>query len=474
MGLGPVVSSGPVSANVLANTADVSDYIQGADGDDIGPAINRLCRLAEDTDSKISVIKLNRGNYTLETPIDLPMSTASGLPRFIDLDFRGCVFDASGITAFRRTPSDNTNANAVIVKLVPRISGCEVQNADVAFDIGGCYGARLDDCAATICGTGFRGTFLLNCEFHNCYATACTDYGFHLRSANGVWSGASVSNSSSNVTRLVACRSWMNDMDGIQFAIEGSDSVLLDGCISEGNLCKHDIFFDAQGSTVVKQFYIKHHHFECGNSDTLMRLICRDQVCVVDGVDRGALPARMMNTVDSISTRFVIQNWHYMDGWDRTTWTSGSYAAGTRRKYNGRQYTALTSVTAADTPGVSANWRDDGLFGAFGQGNGSNHYYFATYKADPPLTPTAWDTGILPQNLYCHYFDSNRYQSVASYGYRISHINAGRIILDNAGVAGTGIIDILSDSEINLTTTSPSKVKTNVGIDVNGTELDVP
>ena len=320
MALGPVVSAAPVSANVLSNVADVSDYIQDLDAGDIGLAINRVCRLAEETTSKISTIKLNRGSYTLSTTVDLPKTSAS-VPRFLTFDFRGVVIDASGTIAFRKLPSSNTEANATIVKLVPKMEGVEVTNATVAFDIGGTYGLYLENCSATSCATGFRLSFCLNATLKNCYATACTDHSFHVRSGNGVWTGATVANSASNVSRLEGCRSWTSNYECVQFGIYGSDSVLLDGCISEGNSCKYEVFFDAQGSTVVKQFYVHHHHHECGNSDTLLKIIGRDQVVSIDGIDRGAIPARLLDTTGTISTRFEINNWHYMSAYDRTEWT---------------------------------------------------------------------------------------------------------------------------------------------------------
>lgn len=413
MALGPVVSAPSViSANVLANVADVQDFVQPYDLDDIGPAINRVLRSAEQVNSKISVVKLNRGSYDLNTPILLPSLSTNGLPQRLNFDFRGVILDAPGIVAFQRLPTQQTQAVAIIDKLVPVIEGVEVKNATIGFDIAATYGLQMQHCKATSCGTGYRVSFGLSAYLFDCYATACTNYGFLIQTGNGLWNDSSIANCASNVTTLKKCRSWSNQYDCIQIAVLASDSVHLDDCITEGNACKYEVFFDAQGSTVVKGFYIEKHHCECTNPDTLFRLILRDMTCTIEGVDRGAIPARLLDVSGSIPSRLDISGWHYLQGYSRTAWSAGSFAAGTRRQHGGKLYTATSAVTAADTPGVSANWRDEGWSGAFISESVELGAKIHAHINDHTtlFDPNAWrcnGVNALPKQLSTDYYDTN-------------------------------------------------------------------
>src|SRR5205807_216527 len=67
---------------------------------------------------------------------------------------------------------------------------------------------HVEDCIFHTCDTGLELTFCLGAQVNNCETNNCLTHGFVAQSANGLWTGATISNTPSNQTKFQSCRNY--------------------------------------------------------------------------------------------------------------------------------------------------------------------------------------------------------------------------------------------------------------------------
>jgi len=460
-------------------TLNVIDF--GATGDgatDDAPAINRVMRMLENGFSNHVYFPKPKVAYRINSAITLPDGVASGNTEercIIEGDSAIVELNYDG-PAFLRTVANNTDANTTIGRLVPIISGFDIEATSVTsnkvgFEIGATYGCVIRNCKVTQCDVGYRLTFGLNGLIEECYATNCPGDSFVFRSANGIWTGATTSNSSSNASRFSQCRAFKSDAaTAIGFKVLASDGVAIENCISEGSAGLTDYHFDCENSTVVKRFRMTNIWCETPNIRTNILLKPRDGACIVDGVDR-TYPATFIDFRPYVASTFTVSDVRYTANLDYTNWSAGTYAAGTRRQDGTNIYRALVSSSAQ--PSVTpAEWADEGAAGYLGadtnlsgsllrftdvggpQAADANGYYyfFGQQESD-------WTSGQDPYSIVCHNYAQANAGIITSSRGKIAFQSlesnaelAGESLVQRAAVDG---FNILAGVKAQTTSASP-------------------
>lgn len=127
-------------------------------------------------------------------------------------------------------------------------------------DLAATYASSINNCSFKSSQFGLYLRFGLMTRVINCLSNGITGSAFVADKGN--WTGANNVNSQSNHTRFEQCRVFNLQSAFAAFAIYASSGIVLDQCISEGNQPNYHIFFDSQGSTVVKDFTVRNTHIE--------------------------------------------------------------------------------------------------------------------------------------------------------------------------------------------------------------------
>lgn len=205
--------------------------------------------------------------FLINTGVTLPTSGGAGHAAY---EFRGygATLKTTATTIAVLGDAVPANTTALVANAARKLHfrGFRFVGTTLAGQTGlkimGSYGLVVEDCTLDALGTGIDLALALMGECRSCFFTLNLTYDVCVRSAQGEVTGATLANSASNQTTLYKCRSYAKAAQTAQFAVLGSDSVTLDSCITEGNNPASAILFDDGGSTVVKQFTVRNHHFE--------------------------------------------------------------------------------------------------------------------------------------------------------------------------------------------------------------------
>lgn len=163
----------------------------------------------------------------------------------------------------RPAPADNNEAlimtNSMIKITDLQISTLVPNNNQVGIELGPSYGSVYDGVRVVEMAEAIHLRFALNTTVRNCFAFGC-DIGW--TADMGDWTGATNSNSQSNVTTFTHCRAYMTGGD-YAFGIFAASGCEVNTCIIEGTQCENAIDYDALGSVNVYNFSVSNIHVEC-------------------------------------------------------------------------------------------------------------------------------------------------------------------------------------------------------------------
>jgi len=175
-------------------------------------------------------------------------------------------------TIFNRSVADQSEASTIVSEKY-RIEGLRFDGPFFAVDpaleafrainLEALYSASIVDCSFLDFGTGIDLKFCLNTEIDNPFFENCVD-NFKARTGASVWTGATLTNSQSN-NCIVNKPTFKGHNSGISHSQAWFRAV--SGCrikdpIFEGGNPEYGVLFNAESSTVVKEFRVENIHLE--------------------------------------------------------------------------------------------------------------------------------------------------------------------------------------------------------------------
>lgn len=231
-------------------------------------------------DSNIRSIHL-ANNITLTQTINIPLS----YNKILELEGHGFSI-TSPVTIFSRKYASLAAANAGIdmqfrIRNVEFISTSN-RTAD-GIDLEANYGARIEGCRFSNFRSAFKGGWTMGTVIDQCYfwennVSVDLDYARFTGGSN------SASQSNHSVVRDCKFRHSAGQFGAIRaIAVSG---LVVDHCIFEGveNGPQYEVFFDDNGSTVVKEFSVKGCHIEQKTSVAAFYVRLNDGYANIDTV----------------------------------------------------------------------------------------------------------------------------------------------------------------------------------------------
>lgn len=303
---------------------------------------------------------------------------------FVSLQIEGnyCRINTTNTNAFtvfgRPSPADNndallmTNAKMSLRNIIIA-AGTENDN-QVGVELGPSYNNTYDGVWVTAMRTGIHLRFSLNTIIRNCQAFS-VDSGFIADMGN--WSGASNSNSQSNVTTFEHCRVYCDDLTSVAFGVFAASGCRVNDCIVEGGGAINGIKYDALGSVNVYYFWVNNFHFECvyGATNAAIKVKGLGGMFELNGA-YGQYPAILLD-VEGTQSDFNVKitnviSWVPVSGkYYRKRGTSGSWFF----DWNDALYFDLDDIknkftTDNGTGGTAGVQPNKKTLGVMGQGNG--------------------------------------------------------------------------------------------------------
>jgi Pectate lyase superfamily protein len=262
------------------NHANVKAY--GAVGDGVADDTAEIQAAVDSLASTGGTLFFPPGTYLVSTPgIVLPGNP--GTVRYMHILGHGATIKATTAISMmnRALPTDMTDAvNRHNMRF--KIEGLrflgDLDTGQVGLDMVSTYGLVVKNCDFDSCDIGFRQTFCLMSKTEECFDKTCKTYGFEARSGNGLWSGATLSTTPSNLAVFKSCRSYGASAATAQFYIHGSANVRLEDCVTEGSNPVNAIYHDDESSTTAKFFSVKNHHSENTPSAAVIRSLSMGKV----------------------------------------------------------------------------------------------------------------------------------------------------------------------------------------------------
>jgi hypothetical protein len=247
--------------SLLNAQVKVEDFYKKSDGKDLTPSIQRAFNYI-DSVGHGSVEFDGTKDYIISSSLELPRYR-SNKKRTIIINGNGCNLTATaGITIFKRVPIDQKEALDKMMATRFVISDFTFTGGDRGIHLCATFGSVIQRC--TFLGqklASIEVQFGLATEIHHCLITNPAKDGIILACGQS-WGGNAV-NSQSNHSIISMCRVYSAKGSESSFKILGSSGVVLRDIISEGSHeTKYAVYFDRQGSTVVRLFRIENFHLE--------------------------------------------------------------------------------------------------------------------------------------------------------------------------------------------------------------------
>jgi len=262
-------STSAATANVTAATT-MFDFI----------AKENTAQILNITGKNSRKVRFPQNSYYVNGTMVLPSRRGSGI---YDIDLNGCkivgLSAATDYAIFQRlktTLDINTFGeikgddgviymNDRILIYNGNIFGPNRNSGTIGIQIQCTYTSTISNINFNRLGTGLSVQFGLNTQiFSNMYSSC--DYGTYLSSGLGFWSGATASNSQSNVSSLRHERHFCTYPSQAAIYIGGSSGVSVIDCIIEGGETVYGIQFNSNYSTNVTDFTVDRLHLEVSDS----------------------------------------------------------------------------------------------------------------------------------------------------------------------------------------------------------------
>lgn len=366
----------------------LNPFMFGAAGDDTTDDSAAIQAMFTHVNTKAVPFPINfmGAKYYLASGVTLPK-----VPSFnvIRIDGAGAVLRASTAIVLLSCPmpANQTAASVAIGQSAFHIQNLNFQGNGTAGQVGlhliATYTSVVSGCHFLSTEYGSIGTFCLASAWRDNRYTNCTKRGAMVQSGvdyetgSPLWTGATLSNSASNVSVFENCRVYGISTQTSAFGIFASDAVRLTGCISEGGGANYDVHYDYQSSTTVKQFYVHMFHAEAPNALLNFKVRATGKV-VIDSVIR-QYPAPLYDALGSVNCEVHIKGLAFLGNMPTVT--------GTGPNPNGRWFFHS----------------DGGGFGGTESGLSSGvgfRFSDCVESAYATLTDTAkWEAATLPQVL---------------------------------------------------------------------------
>lgn len=279
----------------LANVTSVNDLVDWA-------AISQASQLVANSSmqNQMDMGLYGARKYMVNKPLPFATTTSKTSDIYV-YDMHGsCIESTTDTDIWQTLPPDQTAANStyifrrIILKngMLVGSSGAK-GNGQTAIKIGAARMVQLDNIQVTGVDIGIDLMFCLFAKLTACENVNSASIGFWLHSGldiagSAVWSGASSSNSQSNASMLLDCRSVCALLSDYGYLIQDASDILMIGTHSEGtesatqsNQPINGIFIDTRNSTVVRGINIISPHIEQSYTDAAIRIKAREGVYTV-------------------------------------------------------------------------------------------------------------------------------------------------------------------------------------------------
>ena len=213
-----------------------------------------------------SCIEITNDLIELTSPLVLPKSLNTQSKKLIINGNGATIRPAAGVTLpalMQRVPANQSEALNVMQSQAFIIRDLMFDGrgtTTIGLDLAATYASAIENCSFKSLQTGLHLRFALMTRVVNCLTNAISGTAFIADKGN--WTSASNSNSQSNHTRFEQCRVFNANGAFAAFAMYAASGMVLDQCISEGGNPSYHIFFESQGSTVVKDLTVRNTHLE--------------------------------------------------------------------------------------------------------------------------------------------------------------------------------------------------------------------
>lgn len=231
-------------------------------------------------------IKAKGGTYYLGTK-NLIIAKYS---KDFQLDGNYAKLISAGTTGYiigRPNPNDNNDANSMVgLRFTIKNLWIKGTAGQTGIHLGPTYGAHYENIHCENLEVGIHLKFALNSYVINCFASDCN---IGWIADKGSWAGSTNSNSQSNHSKFLGCRYYTNLNSDAGFIVRASSGVVVENCIVEGISVRAAIDFDAQNSTVVKDFTIRNLHLECinGTTEAAIKIRMPGGIVTIDKIHTG-------------------------------------------------------------------------------------------------------------------------------------------------------------------------------------------
>lgn len=248
------VSSGSRFKAILDDV--VYPEMWGAKGDgttDDAAAFNRMMVFIG-TASNSYQIKFKHRVYLINSPVIFPSTVAATyeLNAVLMEGYGVTIKTTAAISIFFRQPTNVTLMNTQVGNYHMVIKGINfvgtLTTGQKAIEIGCQYGAQFDQLTFTNFDTAVVARFWLKGSITNCFfkVKSVGVLGSHY---NGMFTGATINNSSFNINSIEKCRFFMAAGSFTSIKLEGADQITVRDVVSEGFVPRYNFHFDYGGST---------------------------------------------------------------------------------------------------------------------------------------------------------------------------------------------------------------------------------
>ena len=230
-------------------------------------------------------------DIVVTTPMSLPKQLKNK-SKMLMISGNGHSIEAATATIpaiMQRVPADQTEANSIMQSKAFVIEDLNfigkwdtINNKQICLNLGATYNSIIRNCKFSGANVGLHLKFALMTRVENCLATNIRHSAFIADS--GDWVGAGVTNAQSNHTKFEQCRVFCATGSFTGFGIYSASGVEINRCIVEGQNPSHWIYFDAENSSVVKDFTIRGTHCETKALVSGLKVRTKDGYIDIDGM----------------------------------------------------------------------------------------------------------------------------------------------------------------------------------------------
>jgi len=306
---------------------NVASY--GAVGDGVTDDTNAI-QTALNAMSTTPALEFSAGKtYLISSSLQLTKSTNH---KIYVINGNGCsiITNTDNVSIFQRIPADMTEAGQ-IVSLAFHIKDITFQGnssgtGQKGIELGATYGTVVDGCHFSSLNTGVDFMFCLMGKIRDCLATLCRDDAFVIRTGKNVFSTHNYC--ASNHTTIESTRVYNHTDAFSSFKVIACSGVSILNCIAEGSDPDYNIYYDYDGVTTSKSFFINNVHIENSADQALIKVIPGGGILEVKGVFTQITNNKVLDISSGLQTQIKIQDFPWLPsgctfdaGNQSNTWT---------------------------------------------------------------------------------------------------------------------------------------------------------